>query len=43
LELGESRGDGLGRSLENSHHDTAAPGSCGAANRQQRDAPQSAS
>ncbi len=43
LELGEGRGDGLGRSPGNGHHDTAAPGSCGAANRQQEDAPQSAS
>ena len=43
LEPGESRGDGLVRSPENSRNDTAAPGSCGAANRQQRDAPQSAS
>jgi hypothetical protein len=43
LELGEGRGDGLDRSPGNGHHDTAAPGSCGAVNRQQEDAPQSAS
>jgi drug/metabolite transporter (DMT)-like permease len=43
LGLGGSRGDGLGRSLFEGQRDTAAPGSRGAVDRQQRDAPQSAS
>jgi hypothetical protein len=42
LGLGGGRGDGLVRSPVNGHHDTAAPGSRGAADRQQGDAPQSA-
>jgi hypothetical protein len=43
LGLGGSRGDGLVRSPVKGHHDTAAPGFHGTADRQQRDAPQSAS
>jgi len=43
LGLGGSRGDGLCRSPFDGLHDTAAPGSRGAVDRQQRDAPQSAS
>ena len=42
LGLGGSRGDGLVRSPADGQHDTAAPGSRGAADRQQGDAPQSA-
>jgi len=43
LGLGEGRGDGLGWSLREGQHDTAAPGSAEVANRHQKDAPQSAS
>ncbi len=41
--LGESRGDGQGRSLLEGHCDTATPGSPGTRHRRQRDAPKSAS
>lgn len=40
---GESWGDGPASLLVEGQHDTAAPSSCGAADRQQKDAPQSAS
>ncbi len=40
---GEDRGDGPWRSPFEGSHDTAAPGPCQASDRQQRDAPQSAS
>jgi hypothetical protein len=43
LGLGGSRGDGLVWSPVKGLHDTAAPGFPGAADRQQRDAPLSAS
>jgi hypothetical protein len=42
LGLGGSRGDGLGRSPENGHDDTTAPGFCGGTDWQLGDAPQSA-
>jgi hypothetical protein len=41
--LGEGWGDGQVGSLGKGHHDTAAPGSAEAADRHQKDAPQSAS